>query len=632
MAIKICGNTIIPNFAGCNITSGNISVGINNLSALTTGTGNVAVGTNSLVANTSGIGNIAVGYCALYNSNATGNNIAVGYCAGTALTTGVQNTIIGSVPGTAGMYCTVILGAGYCERLRVDSGGFCINGALYTGGTGINTVGTVTTGTWSGSIGAVSGATLTCLTAGNICGTLATAVTSSSLQSVGTITTGTWCSAIGVVNGTNITNLNAANLTGTLASAVTSSSLQSVGTITTGTWCGAFGSTSGATLTCLTAGNICGTLAAGVTSSSLTTVGTITTGTWCSSIGCVNGTNITNLNAANLTGTLASAVTSSSLTAVGTITTGTWCGKIGLNTYCSIGINGLNSSSTGTNNITIGYCSLIANTTGINNTGIGGYSLCSNTTGSNNTAIGTSAGSAITTGANNVIIGAYTGASAPISATGSNYIVLSDGAGNVRQVIDSSGNVGIGTSSPTQKLTISGNIQQINTGYIAQTDGTNIVYWTLNPFSIANSFGVGTAQAIPFIIGNINIVRMRIDSSGNTYIETGNLWQYAPAPTSISVATTLTAAQLQTTIINTTGTTYTVTLPLASAIDTAFAGVSTTNIGFDFYVVNTASGTITMAVNTGITAIGTLTILTGISAYFRLRRTAANTYILYRIG
>ena len=127
--------------------------------------------------------------------------------------------------------------------------------------------------------------------------------------------------------------------------------------------------------------------------------------------------------------------------------------------------------------------------------------------------------------------------------------------------------------------------------------------------------------------------KVRIDSGGNTYVETGALWQYAPAPTSKSTTATLTAAEVQAGIINTTGTTYTVTLPTGTALDTAFPGVPTTNIGFDFYVVNTASGTITIAVGaSGMTSVGTLTVATGVSAHFRLRRTAANTYILYRLS
>lgn len=130
-----------------------------------------------------------------------------------------------------------------------------------------------------------------------------------------------------------------------------------------------------------------------------------------------------------------------------------------------------------------------------------------------------------------------------------------------------------------------------------------------------------------------NTTAITIDLAENVYVQTNTLWQFTPAPTAVSGATTLTAAQVATTIINTTGTTYTVTLPTGSALDTLFTGAPTTNIGFDFSVINTASGTITVAVGaTGMTSLGTLTIATGVSARFRLRRTAANTYILYRIS
>ena len=194
--------------------------------------------------------------------------------------------------------------------------------------------------------------------------------------------------------------------------------------------------------------------------------------------------------------------------------------------------------------------------------------------------------------------------------------------------IDSSGNVGIGTSSPSGKFNIAGT-EFAGVTFNSPTYPTNGTYIGLDGTGV---LAINNRENKAITVSTNNTERMRIDSVGNTYIESGNLWQYAPAPTSIAAVTTLTAAQLQTDIINTTGTTYTVTLPLASAIDTAFAGVPTTNIGFDFHVINTASGTITMAINTGITSVGTLTILTGISAHFRLRRTAANTYILYRLG
>jgi hypothetical protein len=140
----------------------------------------------------------------------------------------------------------------------------------------------------------------------------------------------------------------------------------------------------------------------------------------------------------------------------------------------AVGANSLRSNTTGSNNTATGYQALTSNTTASNNTAVGyqagyggttaagnavfgrgaGYTL---TTGYGNTFIGTYAGSsvstgvmntfigptdsgyttasgaAVTTGSKNVIIGGYAGGAAPISATGSNYIVLSDGDGNVRQ-------------------------------------------------------------------------------------------------------------------------------------------------------------------------------------------------------
>ena len=122
-------------------------------------------------------------------------------------------------------------------------------------------------------------------------------------------------------------------------------------------------------------------------------------------------------------------------------------------------------------------------------------------------------------------------------------------------------------------------------------------------------------------------------SSAATYMISAPLWQYAPAPTSKSGAATLSASEVAASIINTTGTTYTITLPTGTQLDTYFTGVPTTNIGFDFSVINTASGTVTVAVGvSGMTSLGTLTVSAATSARFRLRRTAANTYILYRLG
>jgi hypothetical protein len=67
--------------------------------------------------------------------------------------------------------------------------------------------------------------------AGTLSGsTLASGVTASSLTSVGTIITGTWSGLFGTVSGANLTNLTAGNLTGTIPSAVLGNSTYYIGT------------------------------------------------------------------------------------------------------------------------------------------------------------------------------------------------------------------------------------------------------------------------------------------------------------------------------------------------------------------------------------------------------------------
>jgi hypothetical protein len=155
----------------------------------------------------------------------------------------------------------------------------------------------------------------------------------------------------------------------------------------------------------------------------------------------------------------------------------------------AFGASTLSGLTTGFNNVAVGYasgqsvatgsCNVFvgevagALATGSSNVFIGGGNTNggrsagqAQTSGNNNTYIGTASGSSVTTGSSNVILGAYTGTAAPISLTGSNSIVFSDGAANVRQYydgtnsawvfntgasermrIDSSGNVGIGATA-----------------------------------------------------------------------------------------------------------------------------------------------------------------------------------------
>jgi hypothetical protein len=126
----------------------------------------------------------------------------------------------------------------------------------------------------------------------------------------------------------------------------------------------------------------------------------------------------------------------------------------------AIGVDSLLVNTTGYQNTAVGVRSLLANTTGNMNTAIGIYSLNTLTEGIKNTAIGYQSGGGITTGNYNTILGAATGLASDLS----NNIIIADGEGNIRINVDENGNVGIGTVSPYQPLSIGGVTSGITTG------------------------------------------------------------------------------------------------------------------------------------------------------------------------
>lgn len=103
-------------------------------------------------------------------------------------------------------------------------------------------------------------------------------------------------------------------------------------------------------------------------------------------------------------------------------------------------------------------------------------------------------------------------------------------------------------------------------------------------------------------------------------------------PIVLNANTTLTATHLSAGIIQS-PISGTLTLPTGTTLDAAiFSGATPTNVSFDWCVVNTGVSTITIAANTNHTISGTATVTaSAIVATFRTRKTAANTYITYRI-
>jgi len=316
------------------------------------------------------------------------------------------------------------------------------------------------------------------------------------------------------------------------------------------------------------------------------------------------------------------AATGTSLALTGLATVGTTLGVTGAttlsNTLAVTGVSTLTAGAVvqgmtvglGTNsvasNTAVGTSALLGVTSGGFNTAVGFGALLSVAGGGGNVGVGYSAGGNINAGVSNTVLGN----SALINCSGGSY---NTSLGSSTGGTTGSNNTYVGYDSGSLSNSNS------NNSYFGSFSG---IYGAIDLRPNDSHIVLATGNGAP---------KQIIDSSGNAQFITGAVVVYTPAPASISAVATLTNANLQAQIINTTGTSYTVTMPLGSTLDTLIVW-ATIDIGFEFSVINTASGTITIAANTGVTTLGGLTIATGLSAKFRIRRTAASTYVMYRIS
>lgn len=170
----------------------------------------------------------------------------------------------------------------------------------------------------------------------------------------------------------------------------------------------------------------------------------------------------------------------------------------------------------GAANIAIGDQALGSNNGGDgHNISIGQLSNYGVTSGQYNTSIGDRAGQNITSGSYNVLLGAYNGNQNGLDIRAlSNNIVLSDGAGNIRQYINSSGNVGIKTTIITEALTVAGVVSATSfygtlpasqlTGALPSLDGSALTGVTAIGSGVEvrdNDSPVGAAATLNFGLG-----------------------------------------------------------------------------------------------------------------------------------
>lgn len=216
--------------------------------------------------------------------------------------------------------------------------------------------------------------------------------------------------------------------------------------------------------------------------------------------------------------------------AVGTLALADGGGTGGSNNV-AIGTQALRNLTSGIRNVAVGYQAQRFNLTATGNVGVGWQSLY-NATGNTNVAIGFLSGYLITTGTNNVVIGGNSGSSI---ATLSNFMIFSDGAGNERFRIPSTGNVLINTTTDAgYRLDVSGTTRISGTELRLDngTTGTLNIYSatpTINFFS-GGGYSIGrTSTTLEMISGGSIIKSIGANQAYQIDATNGHLFKSAIA-------------------------------------------------------------------------------------------------------
>ena len=105
------------------------------------------------------------------------------------------------------------------------------------------------------------------------------------------------------------------------------------------------------------------------------------------------------------------------------------------------------------------------------------------------------------------------------------------------------------------------------------------------------------------------------------------------APTALTAAATLTAAQLANGLFTYTGAAVNLTLPTVADLEAGISSAAKVNAAFDFTIINiggTNAGT--LVVGTGWTIVGVAAVSANTAGTFRARKTGDGTWTAYRVA
>ena len=220
-----------------------------------------------------------------------------------------------------------------------------------------------------------------------------------------------------------------------------------------------------------------------------------------------------------------------------------------------------------------------------------------------------------------------------LNGTHSWFTAPSGTAGNAisftqAMTLDASGNLGVGLTSPVGRITIKGQSSATALQQLAfQYHGNASNYLAIG---LQNVTGHAQIMAGP---GASLLFYTNSDLSSTNerarITDVGNQIDYQPAESAQNTSVTLTAANLQAQII-TSNAAVTLTLPTGTGLEGYTSGMAT-DTAVEVTFIATTANAITIGAN-GNTTVGNLTVSGNTSGTFRFRKTATNTFTVYRIS